>query len=228
MLDDIIDDMNSEKIESPLNDNRWDVLAKESFQKSNKRNHLSQDEMRSRIKEQIDLYKDTIRPFVDKVEDNVCKELILKYEDGEMPLWAIDQGFLHQLESALNLKDKIDLWHDNDPNKDAGAYYQPGKNAIIINSDPKEKVDDPLDFIEELSALAHEVFHAYQYEQQLYRDEESADRYKRLFEEYNPKDHISYCNTPIELEAYCFQDLIGRKLLDSMHDLGKNLDLRIK
>ena len=228
MLDDIIDDMNSEKIESPLNDNGWDVLAKESFRKSNKRNHLSQDEMCSRIKEQIDLYKDTIQPFVDKVEDNVCKELILKYEDGEMPLWAIDQGFLHQLESALNLKNKLDLWHDNDPNKDAGAYYQPGKNAIIINSDPKEKVDDPLDFIEELSALAHEVFHTYQYEQQLYGDEESADRYKRLFEEYNPKDHISYCNTPVELEAYCFQDLIGRKLLDNMHDLGRNLDLRIK
>ena len=228
MLDDIIDDMNSEKIESPLNDNGWDVLSKESFRKSNKRNHLSQDEMCSRIKEQIDLYKDTIQPFVDKVEDNVCKELILKYEDGEMPLWAIDQGFLHQLESALNLKNKLDLWHDNDPNKDAGAYYQPGKNAIIINSDPKEKVDDPLDFIEELSALAHEVFHTYQYEQQLYGDEESADRYKRLFEEYNPKDHISYCNTPVELEAYCFQDLIGRKLLDNMHDLGRNLDLRIK
>ena len=104
MLDDIIDDMNSEKIESPLNDNRWDVLAKESFQKSNKRNHLSQDEMRSRIKEQIDLYKDTIQPFVDKVEDNVCKELILKYEDGEMPLWAIDQGFFASVRISFKFK----------------------------------------------------------------------------------------------------------------------------
>lgn len=220
--------MNNEKIKSYSSDDRWDVLTRESFQKKDRRNHLSQDEMRSRIKDQINLYKDTIQPFVDKVEDNVFKELILKYEDGEMPLWAIDQGFLHQLKSALNLKNKIDLWHDNDPNKDVGAYYQRGKNAIIINSDPKEKVDDPLDFVNELSTLAHEVFHAYQYEQQLYGDEGSADRYKRLFEEYNPKDHISYCNTPIELEAYCFQDLIGRKLLDNMHELGKNLDLRIK
>ena len=189
---------------------------------------MSQDEMRSRIKEQIGSYKDSLQPFINKVDDNTLKELISKYEDEEMPLWAIDQGLLHHLESALNLKNKINLWHDYNPNKDAGAYYQRGKNTIIINTDPKEKVEDSLDFIEELSGLAHEVFHAYQYEQQLYGDKESADKYKKLFKQYNPNDHVSYCNTPIELEAYCFQDLIGRKILDNMHELGKNLDLRIK
>ena len=36
--------MNNEKIKSYSSDDRWDVLTRESFQKKDRRNHLSQDE----------------------------------------------------------------------------------------------------------------------------------------------------------------------------------------
>lgn len=216
-------DYNIETDRSP-HDSQWDILTEEVFQK---KNHLTQDQMRLRIKEGIERYKESIQPFVDKVDDDTLKTFIKEYEEDDYPLFAIDQGFLHMLESVLKLKNKIDLWHDEDPNKKAGAYYQRGKNTIIINDNFTKDTGDAFDFIEELSGLAHEVFHAYQYEQKIYGDRESSERYRNLFSSYTTKDCISYCDNPIELEAYCFQDLIGRKILKNMHQMGRHTDLGI-
>ena len=217
-------EFSAETDQSP-NHSQWDTLTEEVFQK--KCNHLTQNQMRSRIKEGIEGYKESIQPFVDKIDDDSLKTFIKEYEDDDYPLFAIDQGFLRELESALQLKNKIDIWHDEDTTKEAGAYYQRGKNTIIINDNFTKDTGDPFDFIEELSQLAHEVFHAYQYERTLYGDKESSERYKNLFSSYTTKDCILYCDNPIELEAYSFQDLIGRKILKNMHQMGRHTDLGI-
>ena len=221
--------MNNELAQHSSGDDKWRALTEESFQKESAENYPSrEDEMRARIYENIFKYEDAIRPFVDKVSDDKLGRLILEYEDEGQPLWAVDQGLLHELESALELKNKINLWHDYDPKRSLGAYYKRSRNMIVINSEARKRADDPLDFIEELSGLAHEVFHAYQYEQSLYGDEESSGKYDKLYAGYSSKDHIVYSNSQIEHEAYCFQYLMGKKILDNMHRLGKHLDLEIK
>ena len=204
-------------------EDQWDTLTRESVQNK----HLTQEQMASRIKQGIEHYKESIQPFVDRIEDDTIKTFIKDYEDEDYPLFAIDQGFLHELESALRLKNKIELWHDEEPGRDERAWYRRGKNEIILNDNFAHDTGDAFDFISELSTLAHETFHAYQYEQELYGDKESSERYKELHSSYTMEDCITYCDTPIELEAYCFENLIGHKILKNMHEMGRHTDLGI-
>ena len=73
-----VKEFNTKTNQSP-NHSQWDTLTEEVFQKKN--NHLTQNQMRSRIKEGVEGYKESIQPFVDKIDDDSLKTFIKKILD---------------------------------------------------------------------------------------------------------------------------------------------------
>ena len=67
----------------------------------------------------------------------LCNEICCVYEDEDYPLFAIDQGFLHELESALRLKNKIELygfkiWYNKNNYTKSQIVKNVKKNRILI------------------------------------------------------------------------------------------------